>query len=151
MKRLSIFLIFLGIIFVLLHISSRSIHAQTKVNSPRIVTIQTSKQSNENTTYVGNKRTKKLHDLAHSVCQNYVNRMNEENKIYFDSLDVAQQSGYELCKLCPPIGQTEGLPTDWRERLLEWMDRNSAALIGACGVIIAALIGLYKYVGRKRE
>lgn len=50
--------------------------------------------------FVGNKRSKKLHNLAHSACQNYVGMMNEENKVFFSSEREGIKAGYNLCKRC---------------------------------------------------
>jgi hypothetical protein len=56
--------------------------------------------SPKTTRFVGNKRSKKLHNLAHGACQNYVNMMNEENKVFFDSKEEAIKAGYYPCKKC---------------------------------------------------
>lgn len=50
--------------------------------------------------FVGNKRSKKLHNLAHSQCQGYVNRMSESNKVFFDSEEAGIAAGYVPCKKC---------------------------------------------------
>lgn len=50
--------------------------------------------------FVGNKRSKKLHNLAHSQCQGYVNQMSESNKVFFDSEEAGIRAGYAPCKRC---------------------------------------------------
>lgn len=48
--------------------------------------------------YVGNKNTRKLHYIK---CT-YVSRMNNSNKVFFDSLQDAVKAGYVPCKVCSP-------------------------------------------------
>lgn len=48
----------------------------------------------EDTAYIGNINSKKLHK---SDCKNLPN---EENRVYFNSLNEALNAGYELCKSC---------------------------------------------------
>ncbi len=54
--------------------------------------------------YVGNKRSKKLHDTTHSggsySCQAYIKKMANKNKVYFKSEAQANKKGYHLCKPC---------------------------------------------------
>lgn len=50
--------------------------------------------------FVGNKRSKKLHNLAHSSCQYYVSLMSEANKVFFNSEQEAMDAGYYPCKRC---------------------------------------------------
>ena len=48
--------------------------------------------------YIGNAHTHKFH---YSDCR-YVGRMNEDNKVYFESRDEAVDAGYVPCKVCRP-------------------------------------------------
>lgn len=57
-------------------------------------------QEEESGNFVGNKNSKKLHNLEHGSCQNYVNMMNEENKVFFNSEQEGIDQGYESCKKC---------------------------------------------------
>lgn len=50
--------------------------------------------------FVGNANSKKLHNLAHGACQNYVNMMNESNKVFFNSEQEGIDAGYYPCKRC---------------------------------------------------
>ena len=56
--------------------------------------------SGVNTTaaYIGNKNTKKFHK---SSCSS-VGKMNESNKVGFDSRSDAISAGYDPCKICNP-------------------------------------------------
>lgn len=46
--------------------------------------------------YVGNKKSKVVHSKGCSS----LNKMKEENKVYFNSLDTALEKGYRLCEDC---------------------------------------------------
>ncbi|MBP7248853.1 MAG: hypothetical protein KBA38_06565 [Negativicutes bacterium] len=48
--------------------------------------------------YVGNRNSYKFHE---SSCH-WVDKMNEENKVFFESRPQAIQSGYVPCKVCKP-------------------------------------------------
>ncbi len=48
--------------------------------------------------YIGNSRTGKFHQ---DTCR-WVYKMNESNKVYFESRSAAVQSGYVPCKVCRP-------------------------------------------------
>ncbi len=50
--------------------------------------------------YVGNKRSKKLHDTTHSTYRNYIKQMASRNKKSFQSEAQANRAGYHLCKPC---------------------------------------------------
>lgn len=48
--------------------------------------------------YIGNSNTGKFH---YASCR-YVNRMNEEHKVYFDTREDAIDAGHVPCKVCRP-------------------------------------------------
>lgn len=50
--------------------------------------------------FIGNKRSKKLHDTNHAQCRNYIKMMSNKNKKYFKSEPKANKAGYHLCKPC---------------------------------------------------
>ncbi len=50
---------------------------------------------------VGNRTSKKLHDLAHSACRGYVVKMNESNAVFFGSEAEANAAGYFSCARRP--------------------------------------------------
>lgn len=54
--------------------------------------------------FIGNKRSKKLHDTTHSgdgySCQAYIGKMAKRNKKYFKTEKQANKAGYYLCKPC---------------------------------------------------
>ena len=50
--------------------------------------------------FIGNKKSKLLHDSQHSACQNYVKKMAKKNKVNFKSAAQAKKAGYNFCKKC---------------------------------------------------
>lgn len=54
--------------------------------------------TNVTASYIGNKNTKKFHK---SSCSS-VGKMNESNKVGFDSRSAAISAGYDPCKNCNP-------------------------------------------------
>lgn len=50
---------------------------------------------------IGNRNSKKLHDLAHAACRGYVGKMSENNKVFFTSEAEANAAGYYACLRCP--------------------------------------------------
>ena len=49
---------------------------------------------------IGNRNSKKLHNLAHAACRGYVSKMSEGNKAAFDSRAEANAAGYYPCGRC---------------------------------------------------
>lgn len=50
--------------------------------------------------YVGNRSSRKLHNLSHGRCQGYVNNMSESNKVFFSSQAEGIAAGYTPCDAC---------------------------------------------------
>lgn len=49
---------------------------------------------------IGNKNSKKLHNLIHRPCQNYANKTKRSNKVYFRSAKEALSQGFNFCLRC---------------------------------------------------
>lgn len=52
--------------------------------------------------YIGNARSGILSGIFHYDSCQYVYRMNNSNKVYFDSREDAVDAGYRPCRVCRP-------------------------------------------------
>ena len=67
-------------------------------SSESVNTTSTSQHSTGSGNYIGNSNTGKFHLAS---CR-YVSKMNDENKVFFNSRESAIASGYQPCKVCNP-------------------------------------------------
>ncbi len=98
-------LIFLLIVILTISIASCATTGKSSSNlkskdNKKTINKENNNKINNATQLIGNRNSKKLHNLDHPSCQNYVNMMNEENKVYFDSVSAANKAGYYSCKKC---------------------------------------------------